>query len=106
MGVFAEPGMAGPATDVLREAVAVGRAEGADVGEQDVRNTLDLYAADPPNGGTSMLYDRLSGRPLEHEHITGAVVRAGERRSIPTPLNRAPLTLLRALDEARDAGSA
>jgi 2-dehydropantoate 2-reductase len=93
--------MARLASDVLTEAVAVGRAEGAAITEQDVRDTLELYAANPPDGGTSMLYDRLAGRPLEHEHITGVVVRAGERHRIPTPLNTALLTLLRALDCSR-----
>ena len=101
VGVFTEPGMARLASDVLTEAVAVGRAEGAAITEQDVRDTLELYAANPPDGGTSMLYDRLAGRPLEHEHITGVVVRAGERHRIPTPLNTALLTLLRALDCSR-----
>jgi len=28
--------------------------------------------------GSSMLYDRLAGKSLEHDHITGAVVRAAE----------------------------
>jgi 2-dehydropantoate 2-reductase len=98
--VFAEPDMARLASDVLGEAVAVARAEGAEIGERDVRDTLDLYAMNPAAGGTSMLYDRLAGRPLEHEHITGVVVRAGERHGIPTPLNTALLTLLRALDHS------
>jgi 2-dehydropantoate 2-reductase len=43
-----------------------------------------------------MLYDRLAGRPLEHEYITGAVVRAAEQHGITVPLNRAMLALLRA----------
>jgi 2-dehydropantoate 2-reductase len=44
-----------------------------------------------------MLYDRLAGRPLEHEYITGAVVAAAERHGVAVPLNRAILALLRAL---------
>ena len=51
----------------------------------------------PAGFGTSMLYDRLAGRPLEHEYLTGAVVGAGARRGVPTPLNRTVLTLLRAI---------
>ncbi len=47
-----------------------------------------------------MLYDRLAGRPLEHEHITGAVVRLPERHGIAAPLNRAVLALLRALNHS------
>ncbi|MFG2137256.1 2-dehydropantoate 2-reductase [Streptomyces sp. NPDC048650] len=98
MGIFADPEMAALTGDLLREAVAVARAEGADVGEPDIGTTLEMYAAVPPDGGSSMLYDRLAGRPLEHEYLTGAVVRAGERHGIATPLNGMLLTLLRAVD--------
>jgi 2-dehydropantoate 2-reductase len=52
-----------------------------------------------------MLYDRLEGRPLEHEYITGAVVRAAERHGIDVPLNRAILALLRAASGRKLDGS-
>ncbi|MFL6052480.1 MAG: 2-dehydropantoate 2-reductase [Actinoallomurus sp.] len=103
LGVLHRPGMVPLAEAILREAVAVGRAEGARVGEEDVRRTIERYTAAPPDGGTSMLYDRLAERPMEHEHITGAIVRAGERHGIPTPLNTMLLTLLRAIDRERDS---
>ncbi|MFF7698936.1 2-dehydropantoate 2-reductase [Streptomyces lydicus] len=106
MGVFADPGMVRLSRDLLREAAAVARAEGADLGAEDIARTLELYAAAPPDGGSSMLYDRLAGRPLEHEFITGAVVRAGERHGIATPLNGMLLTLLRAVDRDLRAGRA
>ncbi|MGW1372675.1 2-dehydropantoate 2-reductase [Streptomyces sp. NPDC002446] len=98
MGVFVDPEMAALTRDLLSEAAAVARAEGADIGDEDIARTLELYATAPPEGGSSMLYDRLAGRPLEHEFITGAVVRAGERNGIATPLNGMLLTLLRAVD--------
>lgn len=98
MHLFRETGMLALAGDILREAAVVARAEGADVGEEDVQRALRQHTSVPPDGGTSMLYDRLSGRPLEHEHITGAVVRAAERHGIDVPLNRMLLTLLRAVD--------
>ena len=50
--------------------------------------------------GTSMYFDRLAGRSLEHEALTGAIVLAGERHGIATPLNRALLALLRAISDA------
>jgi 2-dehydropantoate 2-reductase len=99
--VLDDPDVRRLAGDLLTEAVAVGRAEGACLGPDDVRATLELYreyARQDADGGTSMLYDRLAGRPMEHEHLTGAVVRAGERHGTPTPLNRALLALLRAVD--------
>ncbi|UNO41936.1 2-dehydropantoate 2-reductase [Streptomyces sp. MST-110588] len=105
MGIFADPGMARLTRDLLREAAEVARAEGADIGEEDVRRTLEIYTLVPPGGGSSMLYDRMAGRPMEHEYLTGAVVRAAERHGIATPLNSMLLTLLRAVDrELRAAG--
>jgi 2-dehydropantoate 2-reductase len=47
-----------------------------------------------------MYFDRLAGRRLEVEALTGAIVAAGERHGIATPLNRALLTLLRVIDDA------
>jgi 2-dehydropantoate 2-reductase len=50
--------------------------------------------------GTSMYFDRLANRPLEIEALNGAIVAAGERHGIATPLNRALLALLRAVSDA------
>jgi 2-dehydropantoate 2-reductase len=46
-----------------------------------------------------MYFDRLAGRALEVEALTGAIVAAGERHGIATPLNRALLALLRAISD-------
>ena len=47
-----------------------------------------------------MYFDRLAGRALEVEVLTGAIVAAGERLGLATPLNRMLLTLLRAVSDA------
>ncbi|TSB32037.1 2-dehydropantoate 2-reductase [Streptomyces benahoarensis] len=98
MDIFREAEMTALARALLTEAAEVARAEGADIGDSDISGTLEIYAMAPPGGGSSMLYDREAGRPLEHEYLSGAVVAAGERHSLPTPLNRMLLTLLRAVD--------
>lgn len=103
MHILREEEMQQLAAAILREAVAVAAAEGAQVDDADVRRALRVYTAVPPDGGTSMLYDRLAGRPMEHEHITGAVVRGAERHGIDAPLNRMLLTLLRAADREQSA---
>jgi 2-dehydropantoate 2-reductase len=59
--------------------------------------TLDSYSGEL---GTSMYFDRLAGRRLEVDALTGAVVAAGERRGIAAPINRALLALLRAVSDA------
>jgi 2-dehydropantoate 2-reductase len=47
-----------------------------------------------------MYFDRLAGRPLEIEALSGAIVAAGERHGIATPLNRALLVMVRAVSDA------
>ena len=45
-----------------------------------------------------MLYDRLAGRPTEHQYLTGEVVRRGDLHGIDVPTYRTLLALLEALD--------
>src|SRR6202451_1301391 len=85
---------------VLEEAIAVGRAEGGPLAaDEDARALATLFTFSGELG-PSRYFARLAGRPLEHEALTGAIVSAGERHGIATPLNRALLALLRAISEA------
>ncbi|QUH01361.1 2-dehydropantoate 2-reductase [Saccharopolyspora erythraea] len=98
LDVLDEPGVSELCAAVLAEAVEVARAEGADLTSADADKVVDAYRTGfSPDNGTSMLYDRLAGLPTEHEHISGPVVRAGQRHGIATPLNQALLTLMRAV---------
>lgn len=85
---------------ILDEAVAVARADGARLAEDESLRTLSTLLTYPAEAGTSMYFDRLAGRALEVEALTGAVVAAGQRLGVPTPLNSALLTLLRAISDA------
>jgi 2-dehydropantoate 2-reductase len=85
---------------ILEEAAAVGRAEGARLAADEAAQTLATLLTYPADAGTSMYFDRLAGRPFEVEALTGAIVAAGERHGLPTPLNRMALTLLRAISDA------
>jgi 2-dehydropantoate 2-reductase len=84
---------------ILDEAAAVGRADGARLGADEAEKILATLLTYPADAGTSMYFDRLGGRPLEVEALTGAIVAAGERHHVPTPLNRMLLTLLRATSD-------
>jgi 2-dehydropantoate 2-reductase len=93
------------ALGLLREGVAVGRAEGARFAGDEAERMLGFLDALPPDAGSSMLWDRLAGRPLEYDLLTGAVVRAAQRHGLEVPLNRAILALLEGLDASRTAES-
>ncbi len=89
---------------VLEEAASVGRADGADLAPDEAARIMEVLLTYPPEAGTSMYFDRLAGRPLEIEALTGAIVAAGDRLGVPTPLNRAFLALLRAVGDAAGGG--
>jgi 2-dehydropantoate 2-reductase len=100
MEVLDSPGIGSLVRGLLAEAVAAGNAAGAHLSGADVAATLDWYQSLAGTRGTSMLEDRRAGRPTEHDDITGAVVRAGDRYGVDVPLNRALLALLTATSPA------
>jgi 2-dehydropantoate 2-reductase len=97
--VMADPVIRELAVGLATECIEVARAEGASIPVEAARIAVEgiaKNAADWPPFGSSMLYDRIAGRETEHEALIGAVVRIGARHGIPTPLNAAMLSLLRA----------
>jgi 2-dehydropantoate 2-reductase len=88
---------------LLEEAIAVGRAEGARFADDEAARTLATLFTFAGELGTSMYFDRLAGRKIEVDALTGAIVAAGARRGIATPLNTALLALLRAINDAAPA---
>lgn len=95
--VLKEPLVETLALRVLEEAVTVGRAAGATLPEGQARSTLAWLQALPEGSTSSMLQDRLAGRSLEYDGLTGVVVRLGQDYGIPTPANSGLLALLSAL---------
>jgi 2-dehydropantoate 2-reductase len=87
---------------VLEEAVAVARADGAKVADDEPARVMATVYTFPPEVGTSMYFDRLAGRPLEADALTGAIVATGRRLGIAAPLNGALLALLRAVSDAAE----
>jgi 2-dehydropantoate 2-reductase len=102
--VLREPPVAALAMDLLRETVAVARAEGASLPDGAAPGMLAWLQALPPGATSSMLQDRQAGRPLEHAGLLGPVVDGGIRHRIPTPASQAVLALLSALAAASPQG--
>jgi 2-dehydropantoate 2-reductase len=71
--------------DAMGEIVAVGRAHGIALGENDVREAVALMDAAPPEGTTSMQRDLAAGRPAEVDAQIGAVVRLAGEAGVPVP---------------------
>ena len=94
--VFRRADVAALCLALLEEAAAVGRADGARLAADEAAQSMARLTAIPPDAGSSMYFDRLAGRPLEVEALTGAVIEAADRHRMATPLLRMLLTLARA----------
>jgi 2-dehydropantoate 2-reductase len=75
--------------DLMREAVAVGRAHGVALPEDYAEQRLAFADGLPADMTSSMHHDLERGNPLEVEWLSGAIVRLGEAKGVPTPANRA-----------------
>ena len=100
IGAMRGPEMEQLALQLLDEAAAVGRAEGAKLSPQVGKEVLDWIAGFPADTGTSMLEDRLAGRPLEHDALTGTVLRLAAKHDIAMPVNRMIMALLLGMKSA------
>jgi 2-dehydropantoate 2-reductase len=86
---------------IVRECVAVGRAEGATLEDGIVEAVVDGARRAPPDSLNSLIADRMAGRPMEIDARNGAVVRYGRKHGIPTPLNEMAVALLVAAQDPR-----
>lgn len=95
-GVFRDETIGRLALAMMREALAVGRAEGAVLEDSLPETLLAAFRSAPPDGINSLHADRAAGRPMEIDARNGAIVRFGRRHGIPTPCNEMAATLLAA----------
>ena len=86
---------------IVRECVAVGRAEGAKLDDAIVDAVVEGARSAPPDSINSLLADRMAGRQMEIDARNGAIVRFGRKHGIPTPLNEMAVALLVAAQDAR-----
>jgi 2-dehydropantoate 2-reductase len=96
-GVIRHEGIPELAMAIVAECAAVGRAEGAKLGEQIVQQVIERYHKQPPDSINSTLADRIAGKPMEIDARNGVIVRKGKKHGIATPMNEAIVALLSAL---------
>jgi len=99
LGVFHRPDIELLGRRLLLESWAVAAADGAQLTPADVDAFFAGFGQVDPEGPTSMLQDRRAGRPTEHDALYGAVMRAGSRLGIATPLAETVGALLAAIDD-------
>lgn len=94
--VFRDEAIAQLAERLAAECATVGRAEGAHLEDGIAAEVVARRVDGPAEAGSSILTDRLAGRPLEWEARNGVVQRLGARHGIPTPVTDVIVPLLAA----------
>ncbi len=85
--------------EVVAECVAVARADGVAVAGVDALHDAALKLGAAMAGATSSTAQDLAlGRPTEIDALNGYVVERGRALGVPTPVNRALVTLVRLLE--------
>jgi 2-dehydropantoate 2-reductase len=100
-GVFRQDAVAEAARAIVRECVAVGRAEGAVLDDAIPDTVVQGYRNAPPDSVNSIHADRADGRPMEVDARNGVIVRLGRTHRIPTPCNQLALAVLEAMVGAK-----
>jgi 2-dehydropantoate 2-reductase len=91
-----DPGVADVMRGLVRECIAVGRAEGADLRDGLADKVVVWTQRAHPDSVNSLMADHLAGRRTEVEARNLVIVRLGEKHGIPAPLNAACAALLTA----------
>jgi 2-dehydropantoate 2-reductase len=95
--IVQRPAMAEIMRGLIRECIAVGRAEGAVLDDSLIESVPERYRNGPADGVNSMHADRLAGRPMEIDARNGVIVRLGSKHGIPTPVSQIIVGLLEAV---------
>ena len=93
-GLAHHDGVADLIRAIVRECVAVGRAEGAMLDDSIADDIVERTRRAPRDSGNSILADRRAGRPMEYDARNGVIVRLGIEHKIATPMNALMVALL------------
>jgi 2-dehydropantoate 2-reductase len=106
VSVLADPAAADLVRALVTEGVAVAVADGASFGPDEAEDMAGYFIEEwaTRTSGSSMYYDRVAGRPLEHEALTGALVEVAARHGVAVPHHETVLALLRLLDPGAERG--
>lgn len=84
----------------MREVIALSRAAGIGLEDEDLHRWQETLAGLHPDGLTSMCQDVLAKRKTEVEMFAGTVVALGKKHGVPTPANEMLFDLLRTIESS------
>jgi 2-dehydropantoate 2-reductase len=98
-GMFRREDVAAMARGYVAECLAVARAEGANLGDEMIDQTVRLFTQVPEDMTTSILTDRESQRPLEWDIRNGVISRKAAEHGLATPISDVLVPLLAAASD-------
>lgn len=99
MGMFQRDDVAALARRYLAECLAVARADGANLGDEVIDETMSLFSNVPADITTSMLTDREAQRPLEWDIRNGVISRKAAEHGLAAPISDVLVPLLAAASD-------
>jgi len=96
--VFETPGSRVVADLLVREGLAVAKAEGVVIPDEEADHILEKVIASSQENKTSMCVDVLKKRQSEVDFINGRVVTLAKKHDIDTPVNKAMVFFVKALE--------
>jgi len=96
-GIVHHDGVADVMRAIVRECIAVGRAEGATLDGSIASDIIERMRNGSRDAVNSMLADRRAGRPMEIDARNDVIVRLGRKHGISTPMNALMVALLEAV---------
>ena len=84
----------------MEEAARIATAEGVDLSDFDLAQSLEDLCRATADNRVSMLQDIMAGRPTEIDSICGEVVKRGEALGIPTPRNQTLHALVKGIEQS------
>jgi len=98
-GMFRRDDVARLASAYLAECLAVARAEGANLDDAVIGETIGLFVGLPEDITTSILTDREHGRRMEWDIRNGVIARKAAAHRLATPISDVLVPLLAAADQ-------
>ncbi|MDG1524494.1 MAG: 2-dehydropantoate 2-reductase [Candidatus Thalassarchaeaceae archaeon] len=87
----------------MEEAARIATAEGIDLTDFDLSQSLEDLCRATADNRVSMLQDIMAGRETEIESICGEVIKRGEALGIPTPRNQTLHALVKGIEQSTRA---
>jgi 2-dehydropantoate 2-reductase len=104
--IFGSPELRAMLRRAMQEVVALAKASGIPLGDEDVDRAIAFLEKLPADGSTSLHRDLEEGKPSELEAWSGAVVRLARERGTPAPLHEEFYPALKRRDDAARAAHA